>query len=85
METHSIPSIIEYGISDNRMIVDLTDPDQIHMVYNELKAKKSQYLTLYEPLYLAKSWTSDCFENIIMRSMYFLYMKILMKETEQQP
>lgn len=63
METHSIPSIIEYGISDNRMIVDLTDPDQIHMVYNELKAKKSQYLTLYEPLYLAKSWTSDCFEN----------------------
>ena len=30
METHSIPSIIEYGISDNRMIVDLTDPDQIH-------------------------------------------------------
>lgn len=45
------------------MIVDLTDPDQIHMVYNELKAKKSQYLTLYEPLYLAKSWTSDCFEN----------------------
>lgn len=63
VEKYSIPLIIEYGISDNRIIIDLSNQDQVHVMYNELKSKKAQFLTFYESMCSEKSWTFDDFGN----------------------